>query len=199
MRRFYTHEQAVEERRRQQIIAAIGNAFIASGLQNADRSEYPDKVARAVRDAGGAPETVAWARELAEEIGRTEYSADGLAEARSAAARAAEQVAAQVVEETADTDDRAEPDAETVFRAVYDGMRPGGVRERARERARRAAAGAQEWDDLSEERRRLVEQVTERSLTARRRQRQERRAEVDPAEEADAVRRAVLESVRGPR
>ena len=198
MRRFYSHAQAVEERRRQQIIAAIGNAFIASGLQNADRSEYPDKVARAVRDAGGAPETAAWARELAEEIGRTEYSADGLAEARSAAARAAEQVAAQVVEETADTD-HAEPDAETVFRAVYDGMRPGGVRERARERARRAAAGAQEWDDLSEERRRLVEQVTERSLTARRRQRQERRAEVDPAEEADAVRRAVLESVRGPR
>lgn len=198
MRRFYAHEQAVEERRRQQIIAAIGNAFIASGLQNADRSEYPDKVARAVRDAGGDPETAAWARELAEEIGRTEYSADGLAEARSAAARAAEQVAAQVVEETADTD-HAEPDAETVFRAVYDGMRPGGVRERARERARRAAAGAQEWDDLSEERRRLVEQVTERSLTARRRQRQERRAEVDPAEEADAVRRAVLESVRGPR
>lgn len=172
MRRFYTHEQAAEERRRQQITAAIGNAFIASGLQNADRSEYPDKVARAVRDVGGAPETVAWARELAEEIGRTEYSADGLAEARSAAARAAEQVAAQVVEETADTD-RAEPDAETVFRAVYDGMRPGGVRERARERARRAAAGAQEWDDLSEERRRLVEQVTERSLTARRRMRQE--------------------------
>lgn len=198
MRRFYVHEQAVEERRRRQIIAAIGNAFIASGLQNADRSEYPDKVARAVREAGGAPETAAWARELAEEIGRTEYSADGLAAARSAAARAAEQVAAQVVEETADTD-HAEPDAETVFRAVYDGMRPGGVRERARERARRAAAGAQEWDDLSDERRRLVEQVTERSLTARRRQRQERRAEVDPAEEADAVRRAVLESVRGPR
>lgn len=198
MKRFYTHEQAAEERRRRQIIAAIGNAFIASGLQNADRSEYPDKVARAVREAGGAPETAAWARELAEEIGRTEYSADGLAEARSAAARAAKQVAAQVVEETADTD-HAEPDAETVFRAVYDGMRPGGVRERARERARRAAAGAQEWDDLSEERRRLVEQVTERSLTARRRQRQERRAEVDPAEEADAVRRAVLESVRGPR
>ena len=198
MRRFYAHEQAVEERRRQQIIAAIGNAFIAGGLQNADRSEYPDKVARAVRDVGGAPETVAWARELAEEIGRTEYSADGLAEARSAAARAAEQVAAQVVEETADTV-HAEPDAETVFRAVYDGMRPGGVRERARERARRAVAGAQEWGDLSEERRRLVEQVTERSLTARRRQRQERRAEVDPAEEADAVRRAVLESVRGPR
>lgn len=198
MRRFYSHAQAVEERRRQQIIAAIGNAFIAGGLQNADRSEYPDRVARAVRDVGGAPETAAWARELAEEIGRTEYSADGLAAARSAAARAAEQVAAQVVEETADTD-RAEPDAETVFRAVYDGMRPGGVRERARERVRRAAAGAQEWDDLSEERRRLVEQVTERSLTARRRQRQERRAEVDPAEEADAVRRAVLESVRGPR
>src|SRR5690554_6544553 len=198
MRRFYVHEQAVEERRRQQIIAAIGNAFIASGLQNADRSEYPDRVARAVREAGGAPETAAWARELAEEIGRTEYSADGLAEARSAAARAAEQVAAQVGEETADTY-HAEPDAETVFRAVYDGMRPGGVRERARERARRAVAGAQEWDDLSEERRRLVGQVTERSLAERRRQRQERRAEVDPAEEADAVRRAVLESVRGPR
>lgn len=191
MKKFVNAADTAEDARRRRITATIGEAFVSGGLQFGDRSEYPGKVARAVRDAGGDPETAAWARELAAQIAAdTDNSNDGLTRGRALAAAAAEQVAAhvhQAPQESADT-----ADSEAVFRAVHGGARPGGVRERARERARRAAAGDQERDDLSEERRRLVGQVTERSLAARRRMRQEH-ADGDDGEE----RRAVLEGVTG--